>query len=290
MNDFDYDSMQKKRIARGAMNKVRHTGCTLPHEHLTKKELKKMNGEVKKYNLTQPMKWAEFRAMPIDLQRKYIKMLQDGYHATCAMLADMFGISSKTVWSYFKDNEINTITKATALKVTHDKIVQESWKTYCNGVVGGGDSLSQVTPQEVIRNIEETGPKMIEMDFPVFDGSYNMAKIQEAQDKFNRELMEKKGWTEQEYRTKEKELLKEIGLTDTTAEFISTHVNVPEPKVEPHTLPVDKLDIVYHDVKSLSELKSLICGDITFKNPMEIKIYIREEPKKWYQNQTEKEN
>lgn len=239
MNDFDYDSMQKKRIARGAMNKVSHRGCTLPHEHLTKKELKKMNGEVKKYNLTQPMKWAEFRAMPIDLQRKYIKMLQDGYHVSNAMLAEMFGIIPNSVERYLAKTNIPRLSKNEVLKWCRKPEVKAAWKAYCNGVVGGGDSSSQVTPQEVIRNIEETGPKMIEMDFPV---------------------------------------------SDTTAEFISTHVNVPEPKVEPHTLPVDKLDIVYHDVKSLSELKSLICGDITFENPMEIKIYIREEPKKWYQN------
>lgn len=252
MNDFDYDSMQKKRIARGAMNKVSHRGCTLPHEHLTKKELKKMNGEVKKYNLTQPMAWAEFRAMPIDLQRKYIKMLQDGYHVSNAMLAEMFGIVPHSVERYFVKNDIPRLSKNEVVKWCRKPEVKAAWKTYCNGVVGGGDSLSQVTPQEVIRNIEETGPKMIEMNFPV-----------------NQELMKKS----------------------------CINLNIPESKVkplnpteEPHTLPVDKLDIVYHDIKSLSELKSLICGDITFKNPMEIKIYIREEPKKWYENQIEKEN
>lgn len=260
MNDFDYDSMQKKRIARGAMNKVRHTGCTLPHEHLTKKELKKMNGEVKKYNLTQPMIWAEFRAMPIDLQRKYIKMLQDGYHVSNAMLAEMFGIVPHSVERYLAKNDIPRLSKNEVVKWCRKPEVKAAWKAYCNGVVGGADSSVQKALQEVVTDIEETKPKMIEMDFSV-----NMEKIRAAQDKINRELMEKKGWTQQEYKAN---LVEEIQTE------------------EPHTLPVDKLDIVYHDVKSLSELKSLICGDIAFKSPMEIKIYIREEPKKWYQNQT----
>lgn len=242
MNDFDYDSMQKKRIARGAMNKVSHRGCTLPHEHLTKKELKKMNGEVKKYNLTQPMVWAEFRAMPIDLQRKYIKMLQDGYHATCAMLADMFGISSKTVWSYFKDNEINTITKATALKVTHDKIIQEAWKTYCNGVVGGGDNK------------------------------------QEESSKSTNEIIGKRVLTDEEASLFFKEELESAQKKENTMEE-------KPPIIERKGIPVDKLDIVYHEITSLEQLRNLM-GDIEFDKPMQVTIYIREEPKKWYQNLT----
>lgn len=258
MNDFDYDSMQKKRIARGAMNKVRHTGCTLPHEHLTKKELKKMNGEVKTYKLDAPMTWMEFRKLPEDLKKKYIANLRDLYHANCTMLARMFDVKINTLSEYFKAHSIARFSSKEGTKYGKDKNIQAAWEAFCNGVVGGGDSLSQVTPQEVIRNIEETGPKMIEMDFPV-----NMEKIRAEQDKINRELMEEKGWIKQEH---------EANLVEETQ------------TEEPHALPVDKLDIIYHDVKSLSELKSLICGDITFKNPMEIKIYIREEPKKLYQN------
>lgn len=187
-----------------------------------------MNGEVKTYKLDAPMTWMEFRKLPEDLKKKYIANLRALYHANCTMLARMFDVKINTLSEYFKAHSIARFSSKEGTKYGKDKNIQAAWEAFCNGIVGGGDSLRQVTPQEVIRNIEETGPKMIEMDFPV---------------------------------------------------------NVKETQTEePHTLPVDKLDIVYHDVKSLSELKSLICGDITFKNPMEIKIYIREEPKKWYQN------
>nr|DAL76664.1 MAG TPA: hypothetical protein [Caudoviricetes sp.] len=45
MNDFDYDCMQKKRIARGAFAHIsrKRGGCTLPSDNLTaSKERRKM--------------------------------------------------------------------------------------------------------------------------------------------------------------------------------------------------------------------------------------------------------
>lgn len=230
MNDFDYDSMQKKRIARGAMNKVSHRGCTLPHEHLTKKELKKMNGEVKKYNLTQPMAWAEFRAMPIDLQRKYIKMLQDGYHVSNAMLAEMFGIVPNSVERYLAKNDIPRLSKNEVVKWCRKPEVKAAWKAYCNGVVGGGDDK------------QEGSSKSTDEEASLFFKE----EIESAKNKEN------------------------------TAEE-------KPPIVERKGIPVDKLDIVYHEISSLEQLRNLM-GDLEFDKPMQVSIYIREEPKKWYQN------
>lgn len=240
MNDFDYDSMQKKRIARGAMNKVRHTGCTLPHEHLTKKELKKMNGEVKKYSLTQPMKWAEFRAMPIDLQRKYIKMLQDGYHVSNAMLAEMFGIVPHSVERYFVKNDIPRLSKNEVVKWCRKPEVKAAWKAYCNGVVGGGDDKQE----ESSKSTDEIIGKRVLTDEEA--SLFFKEEIESAQNKEN--TMEKK-----------------------------------PPIVERKGIPVDKLDIVYHEITSLEQLRNLM-GDLEFDKPMQVSIYIREEPKKWYQN------
>lgn len=240
MNDFDYDSMQKKRIARGAMNKVSHRGCTLPHEHLTKKELKKMNGEVKKYNLTQPMAWAEFRAMPIDLQRKYIKMLQDGYHVSNAMLAEMFGIVPHSVERYLAKNDIPRLSKNEVVKWCRKPEVKAAWKAYCNGVVGGGDDK------------------------------------QEESSKSTDEIIGKRVLTDEEASLFFKEEIESAKNKENTAEE-------NPPIVERKGIPVDKLDIIYHEITSLEQLRNLM-GDIEFDKPMQVTIYIREEPKKWYQN------
>ena len=100
MNDFDYDCLQKKRIARNAHNHInaRRGKCKLPHEYLSAKERKALNGEVKTYRLNEPMRWAEFKAMPTDIQALYIKALQEKYHANDTMLAAMFGVTKGPVY------------------------------------------------------------------------------------------------------------------------------------------------------------------------------------------------
>ena len=52
MNDFDFDVLQKKRIARGAYhrkNGSKSKRCTLPSDYLTAAEKRKLNGEVMDY-------------------------------------------------------------------------------------------------------------------------------------------------------------------------------------------------------------------------------------------------
>lgn len=40
--------------------------CSLPSDYLSKKEIEKMNGECKVYNINKPMTYKEFCAMPVD--------------------------------------------------------------------------------------------------------------------------------------------------------------------------------------------------------------------------------
>ena len=101
MDDAKYlfvtDVADKKNIARSAHNKgtATHGGryLGLRQENMTDRELKKMNGEVKTYNLDAPMTYTAFRGMPKDLQKEYIVKLQKRFHATDYMIADFFGVS-----------------------------------------------------------------------------------------------------------------------------------------------------------------------------------------------------
>ena len=75
MHDFDYDAMQKKRIARGASHMKcgsKSKKCTLPSDYLTAAQKRRLNGPVSTYKLDEPMNWESFKAMPEDLQKKYI--------------------------------------------------------------------------------------------------------------------------------------------------------------------------------------------------------------------------
>lgn len=98
MNDFDFDAMEKKRIARSAFAHVSHKrgGCTLPSDMMTAKERKELNGEVKSYNVTRPMKWSEYKALPDDLKREYWRNMQ-GCGGAATWLEKHMGVSNDTI-------------------------------------------------------------------------------------------------------------------------------------------------------------------------------------------------
>lgn len=100
---FRQDVREKKITAQSARKRVGKTRkVTLPMDYLTKKELKAMNGDVKTFNLSRPMKWDEFRSMPNDLQAAYIKALREKFNVTNVALTKMFGVSKQTVLARFE--------------------------------------------------------------------------------------------------------------------------------------------------------------------------------------------
>ena len=133
MNDFDYDVMQKKRIARGAAH---IKGCSLPSDNLTAAQKRRLNGPVSTYKLDEPMSWESFKAMPEDLQKQYILNLQNTYQANDKMIGKLFGKSDVTVGEYRKKLGINPIGKSKMTR--YEKTVCDAkWDAFCNGVVGG---------------------------------------------------------------------------------------------------------------------------------------------------------
>lgn len=149
MNDFDYDALQKKRIAAGARHMRRGSRskrCFLPSDNLTLAQLKRRNGPVSTYKLDAPMRWDDFKAMPVDLQKQYLTYLVEAYGATNEMLGDMF---------YVHPTYVGAVKKALGV-VSHNPhrvlgekkaIRDHMWAAFCNGVVGGGDAVKE-TPKE----------------------------------------------------------------------------------------------------------------------------------------------
>ena len=149
MNDFDYDALQKKRIAAGARHMKRGSRskrCSLPSDNLTPAQLKRRNGPVSTYKLDAPMRWDDFKAMPVDLQKQYLTNLVEAYGATNEMLGDMF---------YVHPTHVGAVKKALGV-VSHNPhrligekkaIRDQMWAAFCNGVVGGGDAVKE-TPRE----------------------------------------------------------------------------------------------------------------------------------------------
>ena len=149
MNDFDYDALQKKRIAAGARHMKRGSRskrCSLPSDNLTPAQLKRRNGPVNTYKLDEPMRWDDFKAMPVDLQKQYLTNLVETYGATNEMLGDMF---------YVHPTHVGAVKKALGVISNNPRhlskekktIRDQMWAAFCNGVVGGGDAVKE-TPKE----------------------------------------------------------------------------------------------------------------------------------------------
>ena len=154
MHDFDYDAMQKKRIAHGASHMKRGSKskkCTLPSDYLTAAQKRRLNGPVSTYKLDEPMKWESFKTMPEDLQKKYILNLQETYQTTDEMLGMMFGKSNVTVGKYRAILGIDGLGHS---KFSHEeKIVRNAkWNAFCNGVVGG--KPGEIKEPEKVEEIE----------------------------------------------------------------------------------------------------------------------------------------
>ena len=111
MNDFDFDVMTKKRIARGAAARKcgsKSRRCTLPSDYLTDAQKKARNGKLSTYNLSKPMTYEQFKLMPRDLQREYLLKLRNDMHASSRVIAQMFGCSDETVRVAIHNLGINT--------------------------------------------------------------------------------------------------------------------------------------------------------------------------------------
>lgn len=96
MNDFDYENLQKKRIARGAYAKKggsRSKKCTLPGDYLTPSQKKKLSTTIVSVTMTEPMSLEDFKKLPTDIKREYLEWLHSEFRVTQQMVStDLFGM------------------------------------------------------------------------------------------------------------------------------------------------------------------------------------------------------
>ena len=130
MNDFDYDCLQKKRIAKCAKNHVnaRRGRCKLPYEYLSAKERKALNGEVKTYNLRVPLTIAQFTDLPRDLKQEYLTWLQQTFHANDTMLAELWNTSTWSAGVYRKEAGVASLGRGRKSFPTQEQ--REAWNAW----------------------------------------------------------------------------------------------------------------------------------------------------------------
>lgn len=137
MNDVEFilkeDIKEKKQAGRGYYHKKngsKSKKCSLPSDSLSKKEIEKMNGECKVYNLSEKMSYSNFCAMPFDLQIKYLEALRDKFGARQVDIAKMMNVAPSTLASHrykFLNN------KPVFPSSNRPRLDKDAWNRFING-------------------------------------------------------------------------------------------------------------------------------------------------------------
>ena len=78
MNDFEFDCMQKKRLAHQAKYRKRGSKskkCPMSTDHMTAKQWKERCGKIVTVKMDSPVSWASFKELSKSTQEEYIKNL-----------------------------------------------------------------------------------------------------------------------------------------------------------------------------------------------------------------------
>lgn len=148
---FQQTSRERKRIGAGAYarkNGSRTRKCTLPSDNMTTGQIKKRNGEIMEYKLNQPMKWKEFKSMPEDLQKEYIKKLASEKKARSVDIAEMLGVHK----NYFSKHARTLFQGETPFTGTHQVNQSQEWRDFIEGNI----TTSEKRENEEVNSLEET--------------------------------------------------------------------------------------------------------------------------------------
>lgn len=111
MNDIEHllkeDERSKRQNGKAIYHRAQRGGsksCRFPHEYLSKKELKELNGKVESINLRKILSWKEFKKLNENLQREYINDKIENYGARYQDIAKAMGTNLNTMSQYVNRN------------------------------------------------------------------------------------------------------------------------------------------------------------------------------------------
>ena len=141
---FQQDVKERSKMKTGARHKksgCKSKKCTLPSDHLTPAQRKKMNGEVETMNLNTPMKLTELRKYSVSLQNEYLQNCITKYHARRTDMLRMLHTNSYNLDSYLKNQGISLIFPPSVKG--HMAKPHEKWLEF----IGKEESLQKVEPK-----------------------------------------------------------------------------------------------------------------------------------------------
>ena len=168
MTEFEYDCYKKKSVAHSAMRRKcgsKSKKCSLPSDHMTKKQWNERCGAVVSYNIGRPIKWAEFTKLPKDLKEEYMNNLIEKYSANARTMADVFGVSVATVFRVVKSEELN-VKFLKGKYPTGEKL--EAFKTFMSGESDDTEATNEMSV-EVAEEYSEDKTEKEFLYFPFFN-------------------------------------------------------------------------------------------------------------------------
>lgn len=211
MNDFDFDVMQKKRIANNAAHMKRGSKskkCSLPSDHMTPAEWKRRNGPVSTYSLNKPMDWETFKSLPVDIQQSYIDILQSRFNVTTSTIGkDMFDKTPATLKAHMDKYGLKYI-QMKGRNMTAEE--REAWKHWLN------PEKCEPAHEKVMEKCEmlPDEPEMVQHPDELFDPK----PVAEEEPTVEEVMKGFKGWSES-LPTAEAKTSKPLSLDELTAVF-----------------------------------------------------------------------
>lgn len=150
MNDFEFDCLQKKRLAQQAKYRKRGSKskkCPMSTDHMTKKQWIERCGKIVTIKMDSPVSWASFKELSKQTQEEYLKNLMEKYHINASSLAEMFHITPITVRRHIATQRL-----AVSFPVGHSMNAEDrrAWELFLSG-----DAVEQ-SENEVSAENEET--------------------------------------------------------------------------------------------------------------------------------------
>ena len=167
MSDFEYDCLQKKRLAGQAKYRKRGSKskkCNLPSDRMTRKQWKERCGPVMTYNMSKPMAWENFKKLSKSTQAEYINTLQQRYGATAVDLGRMFGVQALTVRKHAIANSLEVSFPRGHAMTT---LQRAEWEKFLN------DSNDNIVPDFVEQEENNSNDTLTESENNQFINSHS---------------------------------------------------------------------------------------------------------------------
>lgn len=152
MNDFEFDCLQKKRLAQQA--KYRKCGsrskkCPMSTDHMANKQWIERCGKIVSIKMDSPISWASFKELSKQTQEDYIKRLMEKYKVNATSLAEMFHVKPLTVRRHIISQGLDISFPVGHSMNTRQK---QEWGQFIAGEQGGSEKNENDAPDNQTEN------------------------------------------------------------------------------------------------------------------------------------------